>query len=364
MQESQWHFNQLAGANAPLTEPCDEVYIQRNRDDIADGLYLAVELVTEELRFYPRPVWLTERLDLGHGNPMEWQTLKTKWGYVEEFSIRTQELIEAAVAVVYSDEDGDGFNDTATITVATTVSADEIRVYFQTSDGASSAGDDDWEIEPLTVTSDGATATITGGMYLFADPEVVWEHPLEDPNYLVKQPFNSTDAANFVTAVDIYRVYGNTTGAVKLLTDPILDCSVANSGDVSENAVGRIIDARLGQFQVRLGNCTDLTNCTYYPQQIWISYKAGYPLRNGLMDRTLERNITRIANTKIPYKPDTDCKERTITMWQNDCEEIGSVGTMTTPPPWGGMTRGEWDGWNMIKRLRLSRGGKITARSW
>lgn len=363
MEENPWHFNQLAGANAPLTAPCDEVYVQDERDDIANGLNLAVELVSEELGFYPRPLWFTQRLDLGHGDPMEWQILKTEWGYLTEFSIRTKTLLSAGVAIVYSDTDGDGIDDTATITIATTTAVGEIRVYFQVADGASEAAADDWEIEPLTITSTGAVATIVGPSYLFTSPDVVWANPTEEPNYVTKLPFDSADPANFVTDVDIYRVYGNPTGAVKLLTDPILDCSVANSGDIAENAVGRIVNAKLGLFEVRLANCVSLVNCTYWPTQIWISYKAGYPLRNNRMDRQLENQITRIANVKTPYKPNTFCGERTLTMWQEDNRMIENVSRAASPPPWGGMTFGEWDAWNMLKRLQLTRAHKITARS-
>jgi len=363
MEESPWHFNQLAGANAPLTAPCDEVYTQYERDDIADGLNLAVELVSEELGFYPHPVWITDRMDLGHGDPMEWQILKTRYGYLNEFSIRTKTLIEAGADITYTDTNGDGIDDTATLTIATAVVVGEIRVYFQVADGASEAAGDDWEIEPLTISSTGAVATITGPSYLFTHPQVVWANPTEQPNYKTKLPFDSADNANYVTDVDVYRVYGNATGAVKLLTDPILDCSVANSGDIAENAVGRIINSRLGLFEVRLGNCLSLANCTYWPTQIWISYKAGYPLRDNRMDRQLERNITRIANVKTPYKPNTFCGERSLTMWQRDREYIENVSRTASAPPWGGMTIGEWDSWNMLKRLQLPRGGKITARS-
>lgn len=364
MFESPFHFNQLAGANAPLTEPCDEVYIQQNRDDIAAGLNLAVELVAAELGFYPRPVWLTERLDLGHGWPMEWQSLRTSWGYLTEFSIETQTLIEAGVAVTYSDENGDGWNDTATISVATTVDADEIRVYFRTADGASAAGSEDWEIDLLTVSSDGVTATITGPIYQFTHPNTVWANPRQSPNYLTKRPFDSLDNANYVTAVDVYRVYGETTGAVQLITDPIWDETAANSGDLTENAVGRITNSKLGLFQVRLNSCVDISSCTYAPSQVWVSYKAGYALRGGLMDRIMEQALIRIANTQMPYQPDEDCSARTLSMWRKDQEYIENVSRVASPPPWGGMMVGEWDAWNKLKRLQITRAGKITQRGW
>lgn len=365
MRENPWHFNQLAGANAPLSEPCDEVYIQTDRDDIADGLNLAVELVSAELGFYPRPVWLVDRLKIGHGYPMEWQPLKTSWGYIEEFSIRTKSLIEAGATVTYSDTNDDGYDDTATLSITTAVDADEIRVYFQVADGASAASSDDWEIEPLTVSSDGTTATITGPIYLFTHPTTVWANPKESPNFNTKRPFDSVDDAHYVTAADVYRVYGNTTGAVKLLTDPLLDSSYANSGDIAENAVARITNAKQGLFEVRLANCADLTTSTYYPTEVWVSYKAGYPLRGGLMDHILERALIRIANTQMPYQPDTDCSARTLSMWRQDTDLIkDEFSRVASAPPWGGMTMGEWQAWNRIKRLQLSRAGKITSRSW
>lgn len=364
MEQSPWHFNQLNGVNAPLTEPCDEVHIQEERDALADSLNLSVELLAENMGFYPRPVWLEARLDLGHGYPMEWQSLKTPFGYLEEFSIRTQTLIAAGVTVTYTDDDGDGVFETATIAQATTVSADELRVYYQTADGASAAGDDDWEIEPLTVSSDGATATITGPAYLFTHPEVVWDNPKEEPNYNTKRPFDSADNANYVTEVDVYRVYGNTTGAVKFLTDPILDSSVSNSGDISENGVGRIIDSKYGLFQVRLENCADLTNCEFWPQQVWVSYKAGYPLRNTLMDRRLERQLCRLANIRNPYEVNTDCSERILTMWQRDQDIISNeFSRVASAPPWGSMKYGDWDSWNNLKHMRLNKTTKITRRS-
>jgi hypothetical protein len=363
MFENPYHFNQLAGANAPLSEPCDEVYIQQNRDDIADGLNLAVEMIAHELGFYPRPVWITERLTLGHGWPMEWQSLRTQWGYVTEFSIETQTLIEAGVAITYSDEDEDGIDDWATISVATTVDEDEIQVYFRAADGASAAGSADWEIEPLTVSSDGATATITGPIYLFTNPDVVWINPKQSPNYRTKRPFDSADDANYVTHVDVYRVYGETTGAVKLITDPIWDSSTANSGDVTENAVGRITDSRLGLFQVRLSSCVDPSSCSYAPTEVWVSYKAGYALRGGLMDRILERALIRAANTQIPYQPDQDCSARTLSMWRDDNEYVkDQFSRVASPPPWGGMKKGEWQAWNRLKRLQLPRAYKITSR--
>jgi len=53
-----------------------------------------------------------------------------------------------------------------------------------------------------------------------------------------------------VTDVDVYRRLCNTTGAVKLLTDPILDCCIATSGDIARGMPsGGLLTLKLGLFE-------------------------------------------------------------------------------------------------------------------
>lgn len=356
MQENPWHFNQLAGVGAPLSHPCDAAYIQEERDALADALNLAVEMVAEQLGFYPRPTWVQERLYFGGGSPLEWQPHKLRYGYIEEVGIRTTALIQAGVAITYSDANSDGVDDTATITVTTAVATDEIGAFFRVSDGAESAGHAFWEIEPLTsVTASGGVVTITAPRYLFAKPSV-WAQSYAEPSFTDRNAKDTLDPNNFVTNVDIYRVYSDATAAVQITGDPLWTrCDDLDSA-VTENGVALILDSRLGIVRVRLEcDCFDS-----YPESVYLSYKAGYPLDNGKMARRLETNIIRLANTLLPYQPATFC-DRTLNMWQQDMEELDpSRLTATDLHPFGGTKQGAIVAWRNLRHLALGAGGKVT----
>lgn len=366
MYENQWHFNQISGTDAPLSKPGDAVYIASTRDDIANAINEACWLLIDALGFFPRPTWYTETIPLGRGEPYELAPYQTKYGYIEEFSVRTKTLVEEDVAVVYSNVYAATINDTATITVTTTIDPDEIRVYFRQADGASDDGHDNWEIEPLQITSDGTTVTIVGPRYLFVHPDNVWVYEFEDPNYTEPYRGDTQTPADFVTHVDIYRVYGATSYAVGVVSDPIWQ----GSTDLDSNNIGygvaRILDARLGLFEARL-NCSSTVYA--YPESLRVSYKSGYPLReigDGMynMDKRLETNIIRLANALMPWQPNTYSNHPVLSRWQSDTKPVPETQTFTgkVAPPWGGFLQGEWAAWAQLHHMRIGKGGKITAR--
>jgi hypothetical protein len=105
-------------------------------------------------------------------------------------------------SLAYTDEDGDGFAETVTITLATTYTLSQvkaIKVYFSDTDGAQ-----EWEIRPAR------SKTITGGNFVakfhswhFIDPDVQAAYPTSDG-------FGAIDistTANFVTSVQAYYEY-------------------------------------------------------------------------------------------------------------------------------------------------------------
>lgn len=129
--------------------------------------------------------------------------------------IRSQELIEADAAVVYSDEDGDGYDETATITVAVTTSnVCEIAIYFSVPALVAEAGDERWRIRPANVSIAAGTATITVRREQLVDP-VNWEKVAGDQDAL-----DGNVNGNFVTSVDVYRVYHDPQQQVTLLWEP------------------------------------------------------------------------------------------------------------------------------------------------
>src|SRR5574338_418229 len=180
---SDWHFNQAAGSAAPFTkDQCLEVWVQPEREHVARGLYNAYWKMTRALGFFPRPTYVTEDVRLSRGVPYQLQMLQTSrefGGKLIVFGSRATSVISAGAAVVYSDADGDGVDDTATITVASGVSTTEVGVFFTTTDGAPSAAHDLWEITPLTVTASGGNLIITGPRAYFVKPSTIWAIPFD-----------------------------------------------------------------------------------------------------------------------------------------------------------------------------------------
>jgi hypothetical protein len=158
---------------------------------------------------------------------------------------RATSLIQAGVSVVYSDPNSIGVNDTATITVNSAVANDEIKLYFRTADGAPTAGDARYEIEPTVITDNGAgVVTIKAHRALFVKPkEWAREYEAFDANFNSPNIVDTGTAAGFVTAVDVYRVYTDTSAAISLQ---------AADGTELQSYTGEIIDAELGTF--RLGD--------------------------------------------------------------------------------------------------------------
>ncbi len=279
--EDIWHFNQCAGVGAPVQTANDKggtIYLQKERELIARGLEQAAWRMAGDLNYPISPTYFQETIPLSKlGRPRGNQIYQARWGKMIELGSRATSLIQADVAVTYSDPNGIGVNDTATVTVVTGVANAEIKLYFRTADGAPTAGDYRYEIEPTIVTSAAGTVTIKAHRALFVKPtEWAREYVANDPNF--NSP-NVVDTANtspgFVTFVDIYRVYTDTTANIELLD---------NNNVVLQTYSGYILDNELSAF--RMGNlCADI--CGGLPQSIRVNYLAGSPLINSNIDSEL-----------------------------------------------------------------------------
>jgi hypothetical protein len=134
------------------------------------------------------------------------KTVDAQWGKIISPGRRVVASVDTGATVTYSDPDGDGWKELATITTSTTLTNTcEIKVYF-----AGKSGVREWEIRPTkTKTISGGTLTITADSWLFIDPDL-WEA------YPTAADFAAIDiegTTNLVTTVDIYREYTDTTQA-------------------------------------------------------------------------------------------------------------------------------------------------------
>lgn len=261
-----WHWNQITGAGvqANLADIGQDVWVQPERDTVAEGIARALAVMRNTLNFYPVPVWTSERVPLSTLYPYDLAFVPLNNRYIQAIGRRATSLIQSGATVVYSDSDGDGIEETATITVTVTAGmpSDEVCVFFRVADGANAAADERWQIIPLRVSISGTTATITGHRAQFAQPSL-WSMPYRAPNYnrSSKNAGDTTHAADFVTQVDVYRVYADATDAVQL---------VSYTGE-PVTALAEIDDPEDGFIRLMP------ESNRYYPAlRVW--YRAGYPL--------------------------------------------------------------------------------------
>jgi len=214
-----------------ITDNCLDLWTSRSwqesdtvsRYDLALAIRSAEDDIAKYLGYYPAPKWTSaemhrypkyHRPDSMSGGGWQFDTTpyqKSVFSKMKKPFVggrRATTLIDtptvAAVELVYSDEDGDSFYETATITVTTTVTDErELKVYH-----AGKLGNPDWEIrDPRSVTLAGGVATFVFDSWLFVDPN-------EQGSYPTHAEFDGIyigDLSNFVTSVDVYREYTDDT---------------------------------------------------------------------------------------------------------------------------------------------------------
>lgn len=357
-----FHFNQITGAGAPYTKDnCRAVWIKPEREMVARALSNAVNKMERYLAFPVAPRWFEERIPLGRGWPYQLQYLQTSRGKLIEFGQRAASVISSGATVTYTDADGDTIPDTATITVSSGASVDEIKVFFRTADGAPSAAHELWEITPLTVTQSAGVTTITGHRALFVLPSI-WDKPYDpaDPNSIEHNDGDTQAPTDFVTLVDVYRVYTDTTTPLQVYGDPIFTQTSSLDQSLATTGVARIVNADLGLFEARV-------SCSSCPEHaiegVRVYYKAGQALEYGYMEAELEEACIRLANTLMPQKPSNLCDTR-WDMWDTDrqSQKVDNM-VITQQKDLGnpfGLLQGQIAAWHVVNDRKIRRGGKVT----
>jgi len=195
-----------------------------SRYDLAHVISQVEWELAKVLGFHPAPRWVSNEmtqyskfyrpeLTTSGGRRFESglrKSVKAKWGKFISGGIRGLTSIGTATTaggtLVYLDVDGDGFAETARITLPTTVTTDrrEVKVY-QTGTGA----DQRWEIRPInSIEFVGSNVVINIDSWLCIDPDAQSNAPS------ASNPFSAVDittTANYVTSLDVYREYIDTT---------------------------------------------------------------------------------------------------------------------------------------------------------
>jgi len=188
---------------------------QVSHESLAYAIKDAEESIAREVGYFPAPTWIAGekaifprdlfRENIFHVHDVRGfaKSIKTKYGKVISGGRRGATYIDN-VRVAYSDDDGDGLYETATLTLAgitATTDACELHVFFEGMDG-----NEDWEVRPLrSATLVAGAMTITLDSWLLIDPDLLAAYPTDDG-------FSAIDVStvvNFVATVDIYYIFND-----------------------------------------------------------------------------------------------------------------------------------------------------------
>ena len=247
---------------------CADVWFQHGwqnhdaapRELIARQIAVAEDEIAQQLGYWPAPRWFSEEFHpypqpyyheyfgSGYGVRGQRKGIKTRFGKVIGGGRRAVSLVGTATTaggtLAYTDADLDGFYETATLTLPTSLTnLQEIKVYF-TGEG----GDETWEVRPVrSKTIAGANVVIVLDSWLLIDPDL-WERY---PPGGGLGAIDISTLANFVTSVDVYREYNDPTQAQAVFywREPCTVCGgsgCAACSETTQNGCLTVIDPENG----------------------------------------------------------------------------------------------------------------------
>jgi hypothetical protein len=201
-----------------------------SREEIAGEIAQAEMDILGELGYWPAPRWQeneTKQYPRYHRRELTGLRGYRQSGEYKSVNLRTGKWIEGGkrsitkigtASVAYTDPDSDSFDELATVSIATAITnACELHVFFKDK----GASDDTWEIRPhISKSVSGGTFTATFHSWMLFDPDI-WEKLYRAPaSGSSPLDIDSEDSDNYVTEVDVYRVYN----------DPEEQCTLLWSG--------------------------------------------------------------------------------------------------------------------------------------
>lgn len=220
---------------------CDRAWFQSDwqnhdrvsRDEVATAIADAEAEIEDHLGYRLLPSWEEDewqpsirpyRRELFNATNTrlrgQGQTVPLRWGWLLSGGIRSSELISAGETITWSDtRPPSTYNDLGTIQDLATAAIDpeEIRVYYP-----GHGGDPLWEIRPANVTIANGLASISFERYL-----CVAEDRLDtfDLSQDVLRPASGTEDGEFLSTVDVYRVYNDPQQQATMLWEPAGACT-------------------------------------------------------------------------------------------------------------------------------------------
>lgn len=378
----------------PYGQMCNDMWYQYSwqahdrvcREDLAYVIADAEQDIATVLGYYPAPVWISNDVypypvDYDGGKNIydvngSYKNIILKWGRFIRAGMRAVTPLVAPTAVVYSDADGDGWDETATITVPTTLTDERfIKAYYP-----GHGGEQEWEIrEPRSKGFVGPNIVIKYYAWQLINPDAYEEFPTEDTPQALGGIDMST-IGNLLATVDVYREYTDSTipSAVFYFEPyPTRTCTVcggagcAACGHTIENGCLIVRDIKEGivvpqpaTFNANTGvweagsfaSCIapDIVKCYYYAGNIsqkYLSRRSTEPLDDWFAQTIAWLTVARLERNF--------CSCQNLTALQNGLRNdlavtSGNVSYYLTPDvldcPFG-TKQGEVMAWRRLKRL-------------
>lgn len=314
-----------------------QAYDQVSWMQLAQEIQTVERQIAEIIGYWPAPVWIEEEEHqypspyraeyhgTGHNVRGKPKSIKAEFGKFVTAGRRAVDLIGTATvtggSLAYTDEDLDGFYETATITLATSLTNPrEIKAYFVGADGAQ-----DWEIrEPRSVTISGGNVVMVFDSWLLIDPNLYENYPYGSEG---TEAINVTTVGNFVNSVEVYREYTDDTQVsskfyweTSCLACGGLGCAACNGS--TQDGCLYVRDSQLGMvvpypasYDSAEGQWTGASDWTegYEPDRVKLWYYAGNQdqafLRNNRLSPLSEfwaRLIAELAITRLD-RPLCEC---------------------------------------------------------
>lgn len=384
------HFNGVFVEGLSPVTTCEQPLMQYDwqtadgvsRESIAIAIADAEERIAQWLGFKPLPTFelderhafqrpfspTLQRWSLTQPNGQS-EAVKLDYGHVVAGGIERRDTIQNSASVTYTDEDADGYFETATIVVPTTVTdPNEIVVCLPGEGGAP-----EFEVRPITVSIVNGSATITMRREQLVIP-ALFERL--DSNRAIDGMVD----ANFLTIVDVLRSWHDPSQQVQFLWENAnsgcgcgsVACATCYIGAQFGCSVVR--DYRLGLISGSPAlwdeSTSSYTYSSYFvgrsPDKARWWYRAGYrdqtrarPFRE--MARKYERAISVMA-ASVLERPFCGCKtvEAASQFWREDFALLTQdhsfrVSSKLLDNPLG-TTRGAVEAWRIIHAEALGDG--------
>lgn len=307
-----------------IPRACKEFWTERERADTERYLAMAQDMIEGELTYPLAPKWIA-----GEERPYA-MPLMTLQKHVIEAGVMGTTTVQVGAAVVHT-------NDPAVVgPIATALTnTAEIKVFY--------AGTD-IEIIPTSIVISGGNLTIEIPRCRTVDLDLQGDTPVEYDTL-----------SNFVTTVDVKRIYNDTSTQATLIWPHTCTaaCTSNGCGQDTQTACMYVMDSDIAKWAVKPASYANGTwigqafrNCGGRPYKATLNYRAGLQT----LPSALEDAVLRLAHSLMPTEP---CGCQVISrMWQRDRNVPQQLTRERINCPFG-LSDGAWMAYRMVSAKRV-----------